>query len=94
MQLQARHELREARGRVEALLQEKATLEGRLTVMHDADTGPAAMVGQSLPATLARCWLRSWATVMHHTWLRLQAFVSMAACCMCVTRVLRVPDAG
>jgi hypothetical protein len=31
---------------VEALLQEKATLEGRLTAMHDADTGPAAMVGQ------------------------------------------------
>lgn len=43
--LQARHELREARDRVEALLQEKATLEGRLTAMHEADAGPAAMVG-------------------------------------------------
>lgn len=31
---------------MEVLLQEKATLEGRLAAMHDADTGPAAMVGQ------------------------------------------------
>ena len=42
--MQARQELREARGRVEALLVEKSALQGRLAALQEATADPGTRV--------------------------------------------------